>query len=251
MKLSSRKKLLKESERVLMDIRKNVRKEKISEGVISDFLSNLVLSIVAGITKAVKTGNQSWMYYKMPYIMGLDLVNNKNIKIDRRILKELDKIINNIIKDVKTSPFLKNLLKELREYDSEVAWYRAILQNYNEMRTDGYKFSEKELKNWEEAYKKHKEAKKIFNDALINKSSRLIKNIIIQSNRYKNFDEMILNTLKSGIQGISQSEIDEIKEKYLENLAKRVSNYIHSYEYKQMKTSREVSIDRELRDRLI
>lgn len=251
MKLSSRKKLLKESDEILSQIKTNIRTRKLNEVHISDILTNIAASIIGNMVKAVKTGRQSWLYYKMPYIMGLDLVNNANIKVDRSILVALDNIIKDIINDIKNSAELKTIMSDLRNADNDITLYRGIIQNYSILRNKGFLLNKNQLKDWEESHEKYKKAKENFNNILLEKASGLIKYVITRYSKYKNFDQIVLDKLQSGISGVSSKEINQIRDKYFKTLAQRVADYIKSYEYKKLMTGEEDRRYRQLQARHI
>jgi hypothetical protein len=129
---------------------------------------------------------------------------------------------------------MKNLCEEMYQYDLDIWGYKRILRIYTEMRNDGHKFSDKELLVWEETHKKYKESRKIFSQMLNKKSSVLVRNMIIQSNRYNNIDEVILTSLTSGVTGVPPEVINNLRVRFYDTITTRVSEYINSYEYESI-----------------
>lgn len=234
MKLSSRKKLLEESDIILLKIREKIKEERLDESNVSNLLSNLVNAIVGGIEKMVRTGKQSWIQYRMPYLVGLDLINNSNIKVDQSILKKLDSIINDIIQDVRKSPELKSAMSDVRSASADAYGKRFLYQQYSSGRVNLDKIKSKKIRSaYENSLENYEKAEQKFQDLLLKRVTELIRKIILQNNKYRNFDEMVLDKLKSGIRGITPGELKQIQQKYFDTLTKRVTREVELYDFKR------------------
>lgn len=232
MKMSSRKKLLEEADKILSNIQKEIYYLKLEEqSTIKNFMGNLITSIFANISKWARTKTQSRLISKMPYLMGIDLINNKNLKINKESLEKLESIINDIINEVKNSPEIKKIVEELELADVELSKARNIKQWIQEPEkkpktVDDQKKQKEELKN---ANINYKNAVDVYVSTVRKKVIPLIQKILT-GNKYKNFEEMIISSIENGIEGITKKDIEQIKNNYIKELQKRVSDYVDSHE---------------------
>lgn len=221
MRLSSRKQLLKESDELLIEIKNKIRnKSIISEGVILDFFKNLVKSISASFATWLRTNRAYKLYVKMPYLLGVDLVNNNNLKIDQYKLRSLDKLINQIINDVRTSSKLKSAMEELERADLEWAKNRSI-------------YAPQEMRD-------EIAAKNAYYSLLNNKIAEIVEDIL-KGPKYSSFQERVSQLLKSGLSGISDEEMQSVKRKYFDVLNKRAADYIDKWEVYHELTGKELA----------
>lgn len=229
MKLSSRNELLKESEKVLENIRFKIQKSSIDEGFeIGNLFKNLATSILDIMTKKYKKIRQSYYQNKLPYLIGIDLINRDEIKISPSSLKKLERILFDIIKDINSSPLLKLAIKELDKADTDVYLARSEMQNIRFYKSYKKQYSQKELdKMYKTSEKNYKEKMGIYEELLKEKVNQIIKDIL-RNKKYRNFEEMVLKTLSSGISGLSNKELEQIKNNYLKVVANRVSEYINT-----------------------
>lgn len=245
MKLSSRKQLLIESENTLYEIRKVIKQKKLEENVITDMLSNIVNAIVNGITKMVRTGKQSLLYSEIPYLVGLDLINNSNIKVDKKILKQLDSIIKQLIKDVRESAELKKVISDLRVADYDVVHWRMMYQNSIRItKKEWEKMTKSSQKRYDSSREKLERAEKHFQNVLLKGVSNVVEKLISSDYRYKGFDDMIIKKLKDGVKGIKHEELQQIRDRFFNVLADRVAKEVESFDYDKLLTASEKTAKR-------
>jgi hypothetical protein len=237
MKLSSREQLLKESEYVLKQIRSEIKKSSLDEGFeMGDLFKKLVSSVLDLVSKKYKKIRQTYYRNKLPYLIGIDLINREDIKISTRSLKKLENLLSNIIKDINTSPILKSSVNKLMSTSLDVTIARQKMQDYQFNKKMKKRYSEKELENLIITSKENYENKlKIYNDLLENRVTFIIMDIL-RDKKYKNFEEMILKSLKSGISGLNKEELKQVKNNYLSVVNDRVTDYINNEKISHDKT---------------
>lgn len=234
MKFSNRKELLRQSDEVLREIRSDIQKNKLNE----ELLSNIVNSIVWNVSKWIKTGRQAWLQYKMPYIMGLDLINNKNLKVNRKVLKILDTYIKNIIRDVRNSPELKKIAEEIKTAEREaINWLNILNISREKSSTIGAKSTKSQLELYKRAPIEYEKALKKYRMLLLKKVTAVVENIIRKNSQYKNFDKIVLSVLKSGIQGITDEELKQIKDNYIKTISQRAADTVDQYDIEHTLTT--------------
>jgi hypothetical protein len=238
MKLSSRKQLLKESEDVLQQIRFEIKKSSLEEGFeMGDLFKNLVSSILDVLYKKYRKFRQSYYQNKLPYLIGIDLINRDDIEISTQSLKKLENLLFDILKDINTSPLLKSSLNKLVSAGVDARIARQKIQDYQFDRKIKKKYSNKELQQLIIAAKEnHKNKLKIYDELLENKVKLIIKDIL-RDKKYKNFEEMVLKSITSGISGLKPGELDQIKNNYFKTVNDRVVDYINNEKVYHGKTS--------------
>lgn len=238
MKLSTKKELLKEADIVLSDIKKSIKRKNISENTISNFFSDLIKSIAGSISMWLRTNRQENLYKKIPYLVGIDLINNRNIKIDKVQLDKLEKLVREIINEIKSSPELKAAIKELEKADEEWRIQRGAYQTFKK-HPELQKMSKGHAQIWKTLPDKERSAKKKYYTILNDKISKIVFKILTGTG-HKTFQERILTSLQSGIQGLSKEELGLVKNNYFKIVSDRVSNYVDKYEVAHQLTSSEV-----------
>jgi hypothetical protein len=238
MRLSSRKQLLKESEKVLKDIRLEIQKSSIDENFeIGDLFKNLVTSIIDIVSKKYKKIRQSYYQNKLPYLIGIDLINRGEIKISQNSLKKLENILSDLIKDINSSSLLQTSISQLEKADKKVYESRYKMQIIKFYKPYKKKYSPKELEDlYKSARSEYEIRLKVYNNLLENKVKQIIEDIL-RDKKYKNFEEMILKSLKSGIRGVTEQEMNQIKNNYLKVVSNRVSEYINNEKIRHSVTS--------------
>jgi hypothetical protein len=220
MKLSSRKKLLIEAEFVLSKIREEVYSKNLNKKMISEsFFKDLVKSLTSIIIDKYLKKRQSYYYKKIPYLVGMDLVNNKNLTIDKKYLNKLEILITKILDDIDSSPILHDAIKELEKQTVKIGLARLRLNNPT-------LYSKKRFGT------EYNKIKKIYDDSvneynmiLSNKVKKIIESILTLK-KYKNFEQTVTSNLVQGLKGISKDDLDTIRKNYINVIAKRASEYV-------------------------
>jgi hypothetical protein len=224
MKLSSRKQLLHESDLVLNKIRKEIYSNKINEdNYISSFFTDLVKSITSSISIWITKKRKEKINKTMPYLMGLDLVNRNNLNLNVQHLNNLEKIINEIIEDIGNSTELKSALIDIQKLEYDVTEARRQLWIAKNITPRIYR-----KENIDKRTVDYKEAIENYDNLVKQKVEVIIKDIL-KTDKYKNFQERVIGELESGLNGLKDSEILEIKNKYLKTISQRAINWINKY----------------------
>lgn len=230
MNYSSKKQLVQETNEVLLQIRKELYNSSLDKKIISEsFFKNLVDSITSIIIDKYLKKRQSYYYKKIPYLVGLDLVNNKNLKINKKYLDKLEVLILEIIQDINSSPILSSAIQELESQKMIVDSIQSIL-NHTSI------YSKKEYNKMK---KMHDDAVNKYNKILKEKITKIIESILTIK-RYSNFEQVITYNLSKGIQGISPQELNNVRNNYTNVVAKRASEYINKNKIKPYLTPYEI-----------
>jgi hypothetical protein len=230
MNYSSKKQLVQETNEVLLQIRKELYNSSLDKKIISEsFFKNLVDSITSIIIDKYLKKRQSYYYKKIPYLVGLDLVNNKNLKINKKYLDKLEVLILEIIQDINSSPILSSAIQELESQKMIVDSIQSIL-NHTSI------YSKKEYNKMK---KMHDDAVNKYNKILKEKITKIIESILTIK-RYSNFEQVITYNLSKGIQGISPQELNNVRNNYINVVAKRASEYINKNKIKPYLTPYEI-----------
>lgn len=230
MKLSSRKKLLSESEDILRSIRKEIqssysKKTKINESFFDDFIN----SILSMITNQYRKKRQSYYYKQIPYLIGVDLISNQNLKIDKKYLDNLEKMTRKIMKDIMSSPHLNEAIKDLENQSKKISDYRLILRA-------PYLYSDKKNEKFLQKMKKsYNKAIEDYNTILFKRIKNIIEDIL-KRDEYKDFSEMVMSNITLGISGLSKKEISLVQNNYLKVVTNRAANYIDKNKVKHALT---------------
>jgi hypothetical protein len=232
MKLSSRKKLLDESDIVLTNIRKKIEEQTICEEYGDDiFFNQIIKSIISSISVWFKNKRQGYFYKKIPYLIGIDLINKNNLKINDIYIKNLESLIESIIKDVISSNKLKTAIRLLTKIDSEIVELEDYLKKIKLRIKDPKYFQPYNLKieDKKSVELEINSLKANYNRILTNTVSDILMDIF-KTEKYKNFEEFINDNLTKGISGISKEDFKKIKNNYISTLKKRVADYVNNHE---------------------
>lgn len=216
MKISSRNQLLKESDKFLFEIRKEIRKKtinkKLNESIaIKKVFTKIVDAITSSIFKWIINAEQkkkSELWVEMPYLLGIDLITSKNIDVNHEDLKNLENLMQDFYYDVKQSPELKRAISKLIDDATNRRRYTpSSIGHSREQEKSDYA---------------HKQ--------LVYTTVKPIVKKILKLDKYSNFDKIVMDEIQKGVTGLTPEQYRDILERYFLVLFHRVSDYVRRYD---------------------
>jgi hypothetical protein len=216
MKLSSRKELLKESDIILREIRKNIYKEKLNEGIVKDFFKKIIDAISISISKWIVDKQQKRAYKKrgelwleMPYLLGIDLINKSELDIDYSHLKKLEKMMKDFYLDIKNSNDLKNSIENMTKVGKSILSWEP---QPGELSTRSFTDQKRDYHNY------------------VLSIIRPIIQKTLKYQKYKSFEKLVMDEIQKGVKGLTPEQYKDIQERYFIVLYDRVAEYIKQYD---------------------
>jgi hypothetical protein len=216
MKLSSRKELLKESDIILREIRKNIYKEKLNEGIVKDFFKKIIDAISISISKWIVDKQQKRAYKKrgelwieMPYLLGIDLIKKSELDIDYTHLKRLEKMMKDFYFDIKNSNDLKKSIEDITKVGRSIIGWEpqpGDVSTYNII-----------------------DKRKDYHDYILGVIRPIVQKTL-KYKKYKNFEKMVMDEIQKGVKGLTPEQYRDIQERYFIVLYDRVAQYVRKYD---------------------